>query len=194
MADKSICSIPGCDNPAHNVRGWCQKHYHRWLRHGDPNFVKKREPAPFRECSVEGCHKASKNLGMCNAHYLRMRRHGDPLGGSTDHGAVRKWLDEVAIPYEGNECVAFPFSKDRHGYGRINLNGKYVGAHVYVAERCLGPKPTERHEVCHSCGNGDEACVTKGHMYWGTRKDNVQDAIEHGTFSMPPVGMRGKRQ
>lgn len=29
------CSITGCDNPAH-ARGWCQKHYNRWYRHGGP--------------------------------------------------------------------------------------------------------------------------------------------------------------
>ena len=30
-----MCSIPECDNPA-TVRGWCNAHYHRWQRYGDP--------------------------------------------------------------------------------------------------------------------------------------------------------------
>lgn len=29
------CSIDGCGQLEFN-RGWCQKHYHRWWRHGDP--------------------------------------------------------------------------------------------------------------------------------------------------------------
>lgn len=29
------CSIPGCEHP-HASRGWCQMHYCRWKRHGDP--------------------------------------------------------------------------------------------------------------------------------------------------------------
>lgn len=34
MAD-STCCIEGCTSP-HLARGWCAKHYGRWLRNGDP--------------------------------------------------------------------------------------------------------------------------------------------------------------
>lgn len=30
-----LCSVPGCERKSHS-RGWCQKHYHLWNRHGDP--------------------------------------------------------------------------------------------------------------------------------------------------------------
>jgi len=30
-----VCSIPDCGKP-HMARGWCQKHYFRFRRHGDP--------------------------------------------------------------------------------------------------------------------------------------------------------------
>lgn len=36
---KKICKIKGCKNP-HMARGWCNKHYARWLKHGDPTIVK----------------------------------------------------------------------------------------------------------------------------------------------------------
>jgi hypothetical protein len=193
MAHNRICSIPDCGKPV-KTRGYCPLHYHRLWRHGDPlanHRYDKKEPVI---CSIDGCEGRAIGRGYCSPHYQRLMRHGDPLGGGTPHGAVRRWLDSVAIAYTGDDCLPFPFSTDGSGYGRINLGGQYVGAHVYVAERCLGPRPTPKHEVCHSCGNGDEACVTKAHLYWGTRKENVQDAIAHGTFSKPPVGMRGKRK
>lgn len=35
-------------------------------------------------------------------------------------------------------------------------------------------------DLCHACGNGK--CSNPRHLYWGTRKENVHDAIVHGTF------------
>lgn len=37
MPPKRICSIHDCGKP-HMARGWCEKHYDRWKRHGDPNI------------------------------------------------------------------------------------------------------------------------------------------------------------
>jgi len=36
MATSRLCSIPDCGKPA-KVRGWCQNHYSRWRKHGDPS-------------------------------------------------------------------------------------------------------------------------------------------------------------
>ena len=36
--NKRLCSIVGCDK-TYLARGWCAKHYTRWLNHGDPEFV-----------------------------------------------------------------------------------------------------------------------------------------------------------
>lgn len=49
-----ICSIDGC-NGAHLARGFCCKHYNRFIAHGDPNYTKvlrngskKDFPAEYR--------------------------------------------------------------------------------------------------------------------------------------------------
>lgn len=35
MATSRLCSIPDCGKP-HKGHGWCNAHYKRWLRYGDP--------------------------------------------------------------------------------------------------------------------------------------------------------------
>lgn len=38
MRDPKPCAIQGCKK--HSVtRGWCSKHYVRWLKHGNPEVV-----------------------------------------------------------------------------------------------------------------------------------------------------------
>lgn len=38
MATSRLCSIPDCGKPV-KCRGWCNNHYHRWLRNGSPGYV-----------------------------------------------------------------------------------------------------------------------------------------------------------
>lgn len=47
MSNKT-CAVEGCDRPTH-VRGWCVKHYQRWLAHGDPLYTKM----PTKDLTVE---------------------------------------------------------------------------------------------------------------------------------------------
>lgn len=64
------CSVDRCDSQ-HKSRGFCNAHYRRVLRHGQPEF-------PVRFCSVEGCSEAHYGLGLCRLHHLRQWR-GTPL-------------------------------------------------------------------------------------------------------------------
>jgi hypothetical protein len=38
-----LCSVADCGGAVH-CRGWCEMHYHRWRRHGDPMVCKGRGP------------------------------------------------------------------------------------------------------------------------------------------------------
>ena len=38
-------------------------------------------------------------------------------------------------------------------------------------------------DLCHACHN--DKCSNPKHLYWGTRKENVQDAKNNGTFKSP---------
>jgi hypothetical protein len=91
-------------------------------------------------------------------------------------------MDDVALKFDGDECIYFPFYRNQSGYGWMKFGEKNIGAHVYALTFAVGEKPTPHHECCHTCGNGHLGCVNPKHLYWGTRAENVQDSIDAGTF------------
>lgn len=139
--------------------------------------------AHSRICSIEGCGKPSRRRGWCSAHYQRWYCHGDPLGGGTQRGALPQYFHEVVMAYEGDECLAWPYSRDADGYGRIRIDGEAVFVHREVCKRVNGPPPSPAHQAAHSCGKGHEGCVTKRHLRWATQRENSADMIMHGTAS-----------
>lgn len=131
-------------------------------------------------CYAPNCTRQHYAKGVCFMHYKRLRANGSIETRSTAKGAIPAFLRAAAVS-ESDECVPFPYNRDRNGYGHIRYQKRYFGAHVFVAELVHGPKPTSEHEACHSCGGGADGCVNGRHIYWGTRKQNVADAIDHGT-------------
>lgn len=167
------CSVESCEKKVRG-HGLCSGHLHRLERYGFPTG--KPDTRPKLSCSVcQGKHYAR---GYCHPHYKRWWKYGDATAGGTPSGEVRRWVDEVAIHYKGDDCLIFPYGTG-HGYGRININCVPMDAHVYILGCVKGPKPTPKHESCHSCGRGSAACVNPRHLYWGTRSQNVSDRWRH---------------
>lgn len=67
------CTIRDCGKPS-VARGWCEGHYRRWRRHGNPLGGKHYRTG----CRIDGCANPHGAKGMCAMHYERWRRHGDP--------------------------------------------------------------------------------------------------------------------
>lgn len=172
MAHSRICSIPDCGKP-HHARGLCKAHHVQWLR--------DRNPA---QCSIEGCDKPAMSRGWCSAHWHRAyRNNGDPLAGrkpGAKAGEPQEYLRDVVLPYNGEDCLTWPFGRSS-GYGKIHLTGgQYLVSRV-VCETVNGPPPTARHEAAHSCGKGHEGCVNPRHLSWKTPAENWADKYAHGT-------------
>ena len=80
-------------------------------------------------------------------------------------------------------CLVFTGAREKSGYGAIKVNGKKRSTHSVVAEYTLGACP-EGQEVRHLCGRGHAGCVTASHLRYGTRSENVKDAMRHGTHNL----------
>lgn len=133
-------------------------------------------------CSIPNCGKPAHARGYCNAHYLRVRKHGDPSKNKArEGGAPRAFLMNVALVYEGDECLIWPFTLNSQGYGRLWHDGRLQIASRVVCTEAHGEPPTPAHQAAHSCGKGHLGCVTKRHLEWKTRGSNEADKIVHGT-------------
>jgi hypothetical protein len=174
MADDfKACCVEGCNTNAANSqggrRGFCSSHYYRW---------KLDRPD---KCSVPACERALYAKGFCNLHWKRWSDHGTPTGGRAFNGEPYRFLTETVFPYEGDECLIWPYARDNHGSAKINTKEgmKYVAR--LVCEKKHGPPPSNGMDAAHSCGNGHLACVTKRHLSWKTHIDNMADMFIHNT-------------
>lgn len=66
MADSKLCCIEGCGNPACK-RGYCNAHYIRLRRHGDPLATKRRVDP--NNCQKKECPAAKKIFA--HIHYIQ---------------------------------------------------------------------------------------------------------------------------
>lgn len=87
MSNEKVCTVEGCNGKVRS-KGFCNKHYQKFLKYGDPLFGKDVEEVRF--CSVEGCGNEYFSKGYCKKHYNKWREYGDPLGGFYEQGQEKK--------------------------------------------------------------------------------------------------------
>lgn len=131
------CSVEGCDGEV-ACRGWCQRHYDRWYRKGDPGgpFPPKRDGPDA--CKVDGCDRLlipPYARGMCSLHYQRWRKHGDPLW---EHKRERSIcvIDGCNQIVVGNSLCRLHYTrKRRRGDATYRLPGQIVDGRK-ICPRC----------------------------------------------------------
>ena len=177
---KKQCSIDGCDSTGRLKRGWCPKHYSRWLNHGDPNY--RPVHAKDLPCKVESCEKLVHAKGMCNQHYRRFLATGKTsLDRLTEVERFWSHVDKKT-PLE---CWEWQGGK-RSDYGFFNIPPTTIGAHRYSFELANGEIPDGK-MVDHICHN--PPCVNPYHLRLADYSQNGQN--RKGATSISKSGVRG---
>lgn len=83
---------------------------------------------------------------------------------------------ESAMRQDTEFCILWPYGKTE-GYGALTINGKRRHAHQLACEREHGPKPPDKDDAGHRCGN--RGCINRAHLRWVTRAENEEDKRIH---------------
>lgn len=170
-----ICLIEECDSKQ-IARGWCSKHYQRWLRTGDPLKVRQNKENSG-VCSILNCGRVYYGLDFCERHYKRFKKYGDPLAARKPmpSGYGKGWYDS-------------------DGYRCISVNGTPIKEHRYVMEQFLGrtlePAPIET--VHHINGIRDDNNIENLQLRRGDHGIGVVfQCIDCGSCNVKAVEIQG---
>lgn len=84
------------------------------------------------------------------------------------------------------ECIEWTGMINPSGYGMLNIKGISIGAHRISWALASGRAPKKGMDICHKCDN--RKCINPEHLFEGTRKENMQDALHKGRLVAPNRG------
>jgi hypothetical protein len=89
----------------------------------------------------------------------------------------REWLTNVALKWESDKCLLWPFRVDKDGYGRLNcIPNIETRSHraVFFLKHGRWPEPN----ALHSCDT--PGCCNLRHISEGTPQQNQHEKAERG--------------
>lgn len=75
-----MCLVDGCSEKIIAL-GYCEKHYRRFKKYGDPLVLTKRKYKSDDLCLVEGCKNKPYGNYLCEKHYKKQKKYGSPIAG-----------------------------------------------------------------------------------------------------------------
>jgi len=162
------CHVDDCDRKI-RAKGFCDKHYMRFRKHGNPNTViqvSRVVPCTVTLNDSEKCGLRGYAKEMCKKHYFANKRYGDPLSERRPPKSKRGYIS-----------VFYP------NHPNANKDG-YLLEHRYVMSNFLGRPLIKGENVHHKNGNGKDNRIENLEL-WNTAQpagqrpeDKVAYAIE----------------
>lgn len=172
----STCSVIGCGITA-TGRGYCPKHYMRWYKHGDPNFVFRIRGEPDVDLVCHMCRVSFKRTSACvrklksKSSFCSMKCRAASI--TTD--VVANFWVKVSVGGD-EECWEWQAGKDKDGYGiysHVSLGGPVRATRFSYSLAHPSFVLSDKRLVCHSCDN--PPCVNPAHLWVGSNTDNQAD-------------------
>lgn len=177
------CAVAGCDKDASGHkgggRGWCNTHYQRWRRHGDPEHggPVQRQTGTGQPCSMDGCRLPVVAADLCERHYRRFKRYGDAGAGRLSPLSLTDEARFWSKVSKTETCWLWTDAPNGSGYGTFKPTGQQspTMAHRYsyeLAGQTLTPGMTLDH-LCRVL-----LCVRPSHLEEVTYAENLRRARE----------------
>ena len=97
-----ICSVEGCEQSGKMVKGWCNKHYKKWKKYGDPLAGHENRQKGAGTITINGYRKITVNGRAVFEHVLIIEK---ALGHEIPGGSVSHHIDGKRAHNENSNLV-----------------------------------------------------------------------------------------
>lgn len=142
-----ICTVLNC-NEKYRAKGYCVKHYQRFLRHGSPD-IRIKLYNDYSVCTFTNCTNKHLSKGYCRHHYRsilkpeKVRELSRKRRAQKINNGFEKYAESEVLELYGTNCYLCNTQIDMDASRRCGDPGWEKGLHIeHVVNIALGGPDT----------------------------------------------------